>query len=112
MIMLKIFSTLIIGFLFTFLNQEIWGKLVDRFKGFGGLLAATLIPGTMWIIGHGLNSPMINQTGSIWIDMAWAPAIGGITHSILLGKKGGKGNNFIAAIFAGILAAYVLVYLL
>lgn len=108
MLFFKIFSTIFLGFIFTFLNQEVWGKLVTKLKGLGGIIAATLIPGTMWLLGHGLSHPMINQFGLVWVDMAWAPAIGGITHSLLIGKKNKKLNNLLAAVFAGILAGYLL----
>ena len=55
MLVFKIFSTIFLGFIFTFLNQEVWGKLVSKLQGFGGIIASTLIPGTMWLIGHALK---------------------------------------------------------
>lgn len=104
-----ILSTLIGGFLFTFLIQTFWGRLVKKFGSFGGIIAATFIPGTMWVLNHGISSPLIFQRGVIWIDMAWAPAIGGITYSLLMGKKLKKSfSNIIAAIIGGLFAGIVI----
>lgn len=105
-IILNIFMA---GFLFTFFIQIFWGRLVNRFGAFGGLLSGTFISGSVWIISHGLNKHLIYQSGYIWIDMAWAPAIGGITFSILNGHSLKKAfPNFLAAISGGIFAGMLI----
>jgi len=97
------------GFLFTFLIQVFWERFVKKFGSFGGILAATLIPGSMWILNHGMSHPLISQNGNIWIDMAWAPAVGGITYSLLSGKKTNKSfSNIIAAIIGGVLSGFII----
>ena len=107
-----IINIFLAGFLFTFLIQIFWGRLVNQFGAFGGILSGTFISGSVWIISHGLSKPLIYQSGSIWIDMAWAPAIGGITFSILNGHSLKKAfPNFLAAISGGICAG-MLIYIL
>lgn len=104
-----IISTITGGFLFTFLIQILWGRLVNKFGSFGGILAAVLISGTMWVLNHGLTKPLIFQSGSLWIDMAWAPAVSGIVYSLLAGKKIKKSvPNIIAAILGGIMAGLLI----
>ncbi len=104
-----ILNIFLAGFLFTFFIQIFWGRLVDKFGAFGGVLSGTLISGSIWILSHGLSNHLIYQSGSIWIDMAWAPAIGGITFSLLNGHNLKKSfPNFLAAISGGIFAGMVI----
>lgn len=106
---LSIFFT---GFIFTFAIQIFWGRLLNKFGGLGGFLAGTFISGSIWIIGHGIKNPLIYQSGSIWIDMAWAPAVGALTFSFLQGHKIKQSfSNFFAAISGGFLAG-MLIYVL
>lgn len=104
-----IITTFVGGLLFVFFLQIVWGRLVNRFGALGGFLAATLISGTMWILNHGLNKHLIHQSGSIWIDMSWAAAIGGITFSLIVGKSMKKSiPNIIAAVIGGIVSGLLI----
>ena len=52
----QMLTTVLGGFFFALFLQLIWDRLVDKLGGAGGLIAAMLIPGTMWIINHGFYS--------------------------------------------------------
>ena len=67
--------TIIGSFVFTFLVLTLWGRLVNSVGPVGGYIAALMIPGTMWILNHGIKNHFIHQTGSVWIDMAWVSLI-------------------------------------
>lgn len=107
--LLKIF---IAGLIFTFLIEILWKRLVSKYKAFGGILAASLIPGTMWIIAHGVNNSFIVQKSFLWIDMAWAPAVGGIVYSFLINKKlKGIFSNIVAALLGGAIAGVIMIFI-
>lgn len=107
--LLKIFLA---GLLFTFLIEILWKKLVFKYKAFGGILAATLIPGSMWIIDHGVKNSLIEQKSFLWIDMAWAPAVGGIVYSLLTNKKlKGLSSNLFAALLGGAIAGVIMIFI-
>lgn len=100
------------SFVFTFLVLTVWGRLVNSMGAIGGYVAALMIPGTMWILNHGIKNHFIYQTGSVWIDMAWAIGIGVCVSSKIKGKKIFKAKNTImAAIIGGIIGGYVLIYI-
>src|SRR5471030_2624369 len=105
----QILLTISGGFIFSFLVLTVWGRLVNFMGAIGGYLAALIIPGTMWIINHGINHHLIHQTGGVWIDMAWAVGIGVFVSSKVKGKKIFKAKNTImAAIIGGLLGGYIL----
>jgi len=105
----EMFLTISGGFIFSFLVLTIWGKLVNLMGAIGGYLAALMIPGTMWIINHGINHHLIYQTGGVWIDMAWAVGIGVCVSSKVKGKRIFKAKNTImAAIIGGVIGGYIL----
>lgn len=102
--------TIIGSFVFAFLVLTIWGRLVNSIGPIGGYIAALAIPGTMWILNHGIKNHLIHQTGSAWIDMAWAVGIGVCVSSKIKGKKIFKAKNtIIAAVVGGILGGIVLI---
>lgn len=102
--------TIIGSFVFTFLVLTLWGRLVNSVGLVGGYIAALMIPGTMWILNHGIKNHFIYQTGSVWIDMAWAVGIGVCVSSKIKGKKIFKAKNtIIAAIAGGLLGAVILI---
>lgn len=102
--------TIIGSFVFTFLVLTLWGRLVNSVGPVGGYIAALMIPGTMWILNHGIKNHFIYQTGSVWIDMAWAVGIGVCVSSKIKGKKIFKAKNtIIAAIAGGLLGAVILI---
>lgn len=103
--------TIIGSFVFTFLVLTLWGRLVNSVGPVGGYIAALMIPGTMWILNHGIKNHFIHQTGSVWIDMAWAVGIGVCVSSKVKGKKIFKAKNTImAAIIGGIIGGCILIY--
>lgn len=101
------------GFLFPFMIRMIWGKMVDEWGAIGGWMSAAFIVGTIWSINHGLEYPMITQTGGVWIDMAVAAGIGVYVASVARGGKV-KGSlvNLGAALVGGIIGGLVLSFFL
>ncbi|WP_032122606.1 Lin0368 family putative glycerol transporter subunit [Clostridium amazonitimonense] len=102
-------ATMCGGFIFSFLIVLLWRKLVDNFGVLGILFAAAFIFGTTWCINHGLEKPMIFQSGTAWVDMTWASGAGLLTASIVTGGKIKKAlPNILCAIVGGILAGFIL----
>jgi hypothetical protein len=105
----EIIMTITGAAIFSFLVITVWGKLVNLFGAIGGYIAAMLIPGTMWIINHGVNNHLIKQSGTVWIDMAWAVGIGVCISSKIQGGKVTKAKNtLMAVILSGIIGGYIL----
>jgi len=105
----EIIMTITGAAIFSFLVIILWGKLVNWFGAIGGFIAAMLIPGTMWIINHGVNNHLIKQSGTVWIDMAWAVGIGVFISSKIQGGKVTKAKNtLMAVILSGIIGGYIL----
>ncbi|MDS0528403.1 hypothetical protein NNC19_22190 [Clostridium sp. SHJSY1] len=108
-----IITTTFGAFIFPFVLRICWGRFVNKFGAIGGFLAAITLVGTIWIINHGMKSHLIQQSGSTWIDMAWAAAIGIFTASVVAGGKIKKSfTNINAAVVGGGLGAIVLVFML
>ncbi len=102
-------STICGAFIFTFLLRILWGKLMEKREIIGGFFAAFIIVGTMWVINHGIKNSLIKQSGSVWIDMAWAAGIGLFTASVISGGKIKKSFvNIGAAIVGGIIGGAIL----
>lgn len=109
---ISIVTTFLGGMVFSFLLQVIWARLVRKFGSFGGMLAAMLISGTMWILNHGISRHLVYQSSSVWIDMSWAAAIGGICFSLFMGKSLKKATpNLFAATIGGILSGLFINFL-
>lgn len=95
--------------IFSFLVIVLWGKLVNKLGAAGGFIAAMLIPGTMWILNHGIRNHFIWQSGTVWIDMAWAVGIGVLISSKIQGGKVTNAQNTVmAVILSGIIGGYIL----
>lgn len=108
-----IITTIFGAFLLPLFIRLFWGRLANRFGGIGGVIAAIVIVGTIWIINHGMNNHLIQQSGSGWIDMAWAAAIGIFTASVATGGKIKKSfGNIGAALVGGVMGAVVLAFLM
>ena len=108
-----IITTILGAFLFPIFLRLFWGRLVNRLGAVGGFLAAIIIVGTIWIINHGMDNHLIKQSGSVWIDMAWAAAIGIFTASVAAGGKIRKSfTNMGAAVVGGIIGGIVLVFMM
>ena len=74
MTMQSIITTLAGAFIFPFLIRLVWGSFVDKFGPIGGWMAAAFIVGLTWSLNHGVG--LIHQSGTAWIDMAFAAFIG------------------------------------
>lgn len=82
---------------------------MEKREVIGGFFAAFIIVGSMWIINHGMKNSLIKQSGSVWIDMAWAAAIGLFTASVISGGKIKKSFvNIGAAIVGGVIGGVIL----
>ena len=101
----QIISTIVGGFLFPFLIATMWGRLVEAFGPIGGWMAALFIVGTMWSLNHGLG--MIYQSGTSWVDMAWAAGTGLFLADVFAGKKI-NGSTVLAGILGGIIGGFLL----
>ncbi|AQR94116.1 Lin0368 family putative glycerol transporter subunit [Clostridium saccharoperbutylacetonicum] len=105
-----IITTIIGAFIFPIFIRLFWGRLVNKFGAIGGFLSAIIIVGTIWVMNHGIEKHLIQQSGSTWIDMAWAAAIGVFTASVVAGGKIKKSlPNIGSAIVGGICGGIVLV---
>lgn len=97
------------GFLFPFVIRMMWGRMVKIGGVAGGFFASVVIVGTIWATNHGIKNHLIQQTGPVWIDMAWAAGIGIFTASVISGGKIGKSIvNIFAAVVGGILGGFIL----
>lgn len=102
-------ATIFAGFLFPFMIRMIWDHLVDEFRGMGGWISAAFIVGTLWIANHGLENPMITQSGGAWVDMALAGGIGVYVATIARGKEiRGSLTNIAAAVVGSLLGGWLL----
>lgn len=96
-------ATFVGSFIFIFFIRMAWGKMVEVWGPIGGWMAAAFITGTVWTLNHGINTPMIYQTGSAWIDMGMAAGIGGWIATACLGANKRKSiKNVSAAILGGL----------
>lgn len=108
-----IITTTLGAFIFPLFLRLLWGRFVNRFGAIGGFLASIILVGTIWIINHGMGNHLIQQSGSTWIDMAWAAAIGIFTASVAAGGKIKKSfSNVSAAIIGGIAGGIVIVLIM
>ena len=97
------------SFIFTLVVILYFGKLVEKIGVAGGFIAAMLIPGTMWIVNHGLDKHLIIQSGDVWIDMADSVGIGVLISSVIQGGKIKKSKTTLcAAVAAAVIGGYVL----
>ena len=85
--------------------MSIWGDWAGAYGNVGGWMAAAFIVGTMWALNHGLG--MVYQSGTAWIDMAWAAATGLFFADVFAGKKI-NGSTILAGILGGIIGGFVL----
>lgn len=98
--------------LFTFLVIMYWGKFVDKIGVIGGFLSSMIIPGTMWVLNHGIDNHLIIQTGSVWIDMAVSVGVGVFISSKIQGGKVRMAQITISAVLlASMISGYILVKL-
>ncbi len=98
------------AFIFPFLIRLLWGKMCDSWGAVGGWMAAGFIVGTAWTLNHGVG--LMVQSGSAWIDMAWAAAAGLFVASAASGDDIGKGFiNVIFALIGGTLGGLILSFL-
>lgn len=102
-------ATVFAGFLFPFMIRMIWGKSVDEWGAIGGWINAAFIVGTLWTMNHGLETPMITQSGGVWVDMATAGGVGVYVASVARGGKiKGSVTNLLAALAGGLIGGWLL----
>lgn len=103
----EIIGTIIGGFIFPFIIQICWGKLIETFGPIGGWMAGGFIVGTSFILLHAIG--LIHQSGKVWIDMALAAGIGCFVSSVYLGAPIRKSIPVIFdAIIGGLIAGGIL----
>ncbi len=100
-----IVSTIAAGFIFPFLISMMWGKMVEAWGPIGGWMAAGFIVGTTWSLNHGLG--LLWQSGTAWIDMAWAASTGLMMADLFAGKKFNV-TTVVAGILGGIIGGFIL----
>lgn len=106
---LGIVSTVFGAMLFPFLILMVWGKGAEERGIFGGLVMGGFIVGTSWLANHGGAALIVQGQGAPWVDMAWAAAIGIMTHGIITGGDFKKSvPTLIFAIIGGIIGGFVL----
>lgn len=106
-------ATVFGGFLFPFAIRMMWDKMIDEWGPIGAWMAAAFIVGTVWTINHGLENPMITQSGGVWIDMAVAGGVGVFVATVVRGGKIKQSLVHIgAAVFGGLLAGLLLSFFL
>ncbi len=103
----NIIATLAGAFIFPFIIRLAWGKMVENWGPIGGWMAAGFIVGTCWTLNHGVG--FIFQSGTAWIDMAWAAGFGLFTASLVSGDKLGEGlNTALMSIIGGTLGGFII----
>ncbi len=103
-------TTIFGAFIFPLFIRLFWERFVNKLGAAGGFLAAIVIVGTIWVLNHGFDNHLIQQSGSTWVDMAWAAAIGVFTASVFSGCKIKKSFvNIGAGVVGGIIGGIVLV---
>ncbi|MDR3598322.1 Lin0368 family putative glycerol transporter subunit [Clostridium sp.] len=108
-----VITTIFGAFIFPLFIRLFWGRFVNKLGAIGGFLAIIIIVGTIWVLNHGLDNHLIQQSGSTWVDMAWAAAIGIFTATAVSGGKIKKSfANVGAAIVGGIIGGIVLVLMM
>ncbi|MBF0778835.1 Lin0368 family putative glycerol transporter subunit [Streptococcus cuniculi] len=106
-------ATIVGSFVFPFVIQMIWGKMVEHWGAIGGWLAAAFIVGTVWAMNHGIPKPMITQAGSVWIDMGLAAGVGVFVSTLTRGGKLNKAMpNLAAALVGGLIGGVILSFFL
>lgn len=99
------------GFLFPFFIRMAWGKMVDSWGPIGGFMAAAFITGTIWTLNHGIGTPMIFQSGALWVDMGLAAGIGCWVATNRLGMSAKKSTKNVIAAISGRIAGAALLFL-
>lgn len=106
-------ATVFGGFLFPFAIRMMWDKMIDEWGSIGAFMAAAFIVGTVWSINHGLENPMITQSGGVWVDMAVAGGVGVFVATVVRGGNIKQSLPHIgAAVTGGVLAGLLLSFFL
>lgn len=102
-------GTFIGAFVFPFMIRLMWGRMQVEWKTAGGFIAIIFIVAIVWAFNHGAATPLIYQSGSAWVDQAWAAGIGVFVATTLEGGSIKKAfPTILAAGTGGVLAALVL----
>ena len=111
MTLTNMITTFLGAALFPFMLKLFFDRFVDKMGAIGGFAAAGVIIGSVWLVNHGL--PLIDQSGPIWVDMAFAAGTGVLVASII--NKGSFTKalpNLFLAFMGGLLAGGVISILL
>jgi hypothetical protein len=103
-----IITTLAGGFVFAFVLNILWGKLVENVGILGGFIAAAFIVGGSWIMNHGAGF-IVQGNAAPWVDQAWSVGIGGLAFGIVSKANIRKSiPTIIASLIGGTLAGFIL----
>lgn len=109
MSVVQIVGTIAGGFLLPFAALQIWGRLVEWRGAWGGILAAVVIIAPVWLLSHGLTSPLIYQSSSVFVDMGMAAGMGILVAGLASGQSLSSYRLTLpAALLGGVLAGIVL----
>lgn len=87
MSLIQALGILLGSFLFPFIVLQVWGRLVERYGAVGGFLSALLVVAPAWLVNHGLPSPLIYQSSSVFIDMGFAAGTGILVAGLASGQR-------------------------
>jgi hypothetical protein len=117
-----IMTTVFGMFVFVFVVNLCWGRMVEDFGPYAGIFAAGLIVGSIWVMNHALpgvgiggefaidangntvQPGLIQQAfdfGGPWIDMGWAAAVGLFVASAYAGASVKRAIPSLAAAIIG-----------
>lgn len=109
MSLIQALGILLGSFLLPFLILQIWGRLVKRYGALGGFLSALVTVAPMWLLNHGLTSPLIYQSSSVFVDMGMAAGMGILVAGLASGQSLSSYRLTLpAALLGGSLAGIVL----
>lgn len=80
-------TTLFGAIFYSFILNKYFNIFTDGKSVFDGFVASTIMIGLFWAINHGIDHPMIIQSGPIWMDMAVAAGAGALIKSLLILKE-------------------------
>lgn len=79
----QIITTFMGALLYSFALNAYFAKFLDEKSKVDGFFASFALIGLFWLLNHGIEKPMISQSGPIWIDMAGAAGVGAFVNSLL-----------------------------
>lgn len=77
----NILLTFIGAFIYSFSLNSYFSKLLMPNSSTDGFFASAMLIGLFWLINHGISTPLIFQSGPVWIDMAFASGVGVMVYT-------------------------------